>query len=364
MSDPVDKFIRNVMLYANVTKRRRRVQMVTIKDIAKQLDLSASTISRALNDHPAISEETKKLVLECVKQNSYVPNRNARNLVNRQNHTIGFMIPEISDVFFAQSAHGVEEVLYRSGHEIVYSSTERNPARVLDFLTRAQEYRYSGVFLTPDKWDDNLIETVHKLGIPVVSLRRKTPRTTPEIPYVDSNHYEGCYEATEYLISQGHTEIGLISSETLINTERLSGYEQAMRKNNLHTNVMCDPMTKHASKRYTVGYNAAKSLLEQNPDVTAVLATDDRFAIGAMEYFYEIGLKIPEDISIIGCDDRLEGRLFPILLSTVQQDLNELGRQAAEMMLRMVNSHTLQSSSISLKSRLILRRTTGPKRAR
>lgn len=336
--------------------------MVTIKDIARQLNLSASTVSRALNDHPAISPETKKRVLECVDRQNYTPNRNARNLVNRQNHTIGFMIPDISDSFFSHSAFGVEEVLYRSGHEIAYSSTGRNPERVRDFLVRAREYRYSGVFLTPDAWDDALIDMVHKIGIPVVSLRRKTPRTDPEIPYVDSDHYGGCREATEYLISLGHTDIGMLTSETIINTERLQGYEETIRRNGLRPHINCETSLPHSSVRYEVGYNAARTLLERNPEITALLATDDRFAIGAMEYLDHMGIDVPGDISVIGCDDRLEGRLFPIQLSTVRQDLHELGRQAAEMLLRMIAEESFQPASVSLKSKLVLRRTTGPRK--
>ena len=333
--------------------------MYTIKDIARELHLSPSTVSRALNGNPLISLKTRKKVAECARNHGYVPDRNARNLVTRSNRTVGFMIPDISDSFFSYSAAGVEEVLYRNGYEVVYCSTNRELGRVEEFLIRAQEYRYSGVFLTPDWWNEELIELVHKIGLPVVSLRRKTPQTTPEIPYVDSDHYGGCKEAAEYLIAQGHREIGLICMNTQIELERRQGYEDTVARHGLRPHIEFSPFS---TNRIEIGFQAAKTMLEREPEISAIIATGDKQALGAMEYFDRAGLRTPEDISLIGCDDQAEGRVFSIQLSTVQQAVNELGIQAAEMMMRMIADPAYTPSSVILKSKLLLRRTTGPRK--
>ena len=228
--------------------------MVTIKDIAEMTHLSPSTVSRVLNHHPAISESTRKLVMECVEKLQYAPNRNAQNLVRQSSRTIAFMIPDIADTYFSSAAVGVEEILHQNRYDIVYINTNREPARVLGLLNQCREYQYSGVFVTPDVWDDALLAAIHAMPVPVISLRRKPPYTIPEIPYVDSDHYTGAREATEYLFSLGHTEIALITANTLIYNERQRGYEEAIRNHRLKKHVSCLKTGVPSSMRFRAGY--------------------------------------------------------------------------------------------------------------
>lgn len=336
---------------------------MTIKDIARELGLSPSTVSRALNNHPAINQNTKKLVLDFVELHNYTPNQNARNLVNQKSHTIGFMIPDISDSFFSHAAFGVEEVLYKNNYEIAYSSTERKIERVRDFLIRAKEHRYSGVFITPDFWDQELIALINKIDIPIVSLRRKTPRVGLNIPYVDSDHYGGIRSAVDYLVSLGHKNIGMISADTIIEKERSTAYRDAMTKHNLQHCIFDKVSTKFASDRLARGHKAAKLMLEQNPQLTALIASDDMMAIGVLEYLHSIGKSAPEHLSVIGCDDRPEGRLFPLQLTTIQQALHEIGKQAAMMIIQLIQNPSKQPASIALKTNLLPRKTTAPPRS-
>ena len=335
--------------------------MVTIKDIAKRTNLSPSTVSRVLNGNPAISEATRRLVFKAAEEMHYSPNLHARSLVKRQSRTIAFMIPDIADNYFSVSAVGVEEVLQASGYDVVYTNTNRDPKRVLKFLDQAVEYRHAGVFVTPDIWTEELLKRIQKLDIPAIALRRKTPFMVPEIPYVDSDHYSGFQEATAYLYSLGHREIGLITADTMIYNERQRGYEEVIRSHGLTPRIHRFDAPVPATLRYQAGYDAAGELMAQG-DVTAIVATDDRFAIGVLEYLNDSGRRVPEDVSVIGCDDRPEGQLWPFHLSTVKQDIVELGRSAAQMMLRMLNDTEYQPVSMSLKPRLVLRNTTAPRR--
>lgn len=336
--------------------------MVTIKDIAEMTHLSPSTVSRVLNHHPAISESTRKLVMECVEKLQYTPNRNAQNLVRQSSRTIAFMIPDISDTYFSSAAVGVEEILHQNRYDIVYINTNREPARVLGLLNQCREYQYGGVFVTPDVWDDALLAAIHAMPVPVISLRRKPPYTIPEIPYVDSDHYTGAREATEYLFSLGHTEIALITANTLIYNERQRGYEEAIRNHRLKKHVSCLKTGVPSSMRFRAGYQAAKELLEGEASISAILSTDDRMAIGVLEYLAETGRSAPQDVSVIGCDDRPEGQLYPFQLTTIRQDILEIGRNAAQMMVRMIEDREYQPVSLSLKPRLIVRNSTGPKK--
>lgn len=332
--------------------------MVTIKDIARATSLSTSTVSRALNQHPAISQATRDLVLKCAEELHYTPNHHARSLVRRRSNTIGFMIPDIADNYFSISATGVENVLFRNGYDIVYTNTDRKPERLFNFLERAREHQYAGVMITPDAWTEGLIDKIHALGMPAISLRRKSPYTQPEIPYVDSDHYTGFREATGYLCSMGHKSIGLITADTLIYNERQTGYEEALRQFRLAPVMYRFPNAVPGSERYKAGYMAAEYLMKDRP-LTAIIATDDRFAIGTMEYLNTQGLKVPQDVSVIGCDDRPEGQLYPFRLTTIKQDIVELGRNAGRMIMRMIEEEDYVPVSISLKPRLVVRSTTG-----
>lgn len=338
--------------------------MLTIKDIAKQLGMSPSTVSRALNNHPKISEKTRKTVMDYVEKNHYTPNLNARNLVNRNSHVIGFMIPDISDSFFSRSAFGVEELLYQNGYDIAYSSTERSVKRVKAYLINCMEHRFSGAFVTPDEWTDDLVELIHNLNIPIVSLRRKTPRTSPEIPYVDSDHYGAIRTAMDYLFKLGHIDIGMISADTIIERERLNSYHDVMKEMGLKSCFVDGITTKVSANRIESGYKAAKIILERNPTLTAIVSSDDMMAIGIMEYLNKMGKSVPEDISVIGCDDRLEGRLYPIQLTTMQQSLHEMGNQAASMMLKLIQARNRQIPSVTLSTILVERKTAGQARTK
>ena len=331
--------------------------MVTIKDIAKYTNLSPSTVSRVLNGNPAISEATRDLVFKAAEEMHYSPNLHARSLVNRRSTVIGFMIPDISDNYFSVSAVGVEEVLQANGYDVVYTNTNRDPKRVLGFLDRAQEYRYAGVLVTPDLWTDELLQRIRKLDMPAIALRRKTPFMKSVLPYVDSDHYSGFQEATAYLYSLGHRNIGLVTADTMIYNERQRGYEEVIRAHGLKPYIHRFDAPVPATLRYQAGYDAAEALMKEG-DVTAILATDDRFAIGVLEYLNISGRRVPEEVSVIGCDDRPEGQLWPFRLSTVKQDIIELGRSAAQMMLRMLNDPDYHPVSMSLKPRLVLRSTT------
>lgn len=290
--------------------------MVTIKDIAKYTNLSPSTVSRVLNGNPAISEATRKLVYKAAEEMHYSPNLHARSLVNHRCNTIGFMIPDIADSYFSVSAVGVEEEFQVNGYDVVYTNTNRDPKRVLGFLDRAAEYRYAGVLITPDVWTDDLLRRIRKLEMPTIALRRKTPFMVSGIPYVDSDHYSGFQEATAYLYSLGHRNIGLITADTMIYNERQRGYEEVIRAHGLTALIHRFDAPVRAAMRYQAGYDAAQSLMKKS-DVTAIITTDDRFAIGVLEYLNAAGCKVPEDVSVIGCDDRPEGQLWPFRLSTV-----------------------------------------------
>lgn len=331
--------------------------MVTIRDVAKHLGVSVSTVSRAINNHPDIREETKHKVLEAMRQLNYTPNSLARSLIQRKTYTIGLMIPDIADTFFSASAHGVEETMAQSGHQVIYGSTGRNPEKEKAFLINAVERRLDGIIITPDHVDEEFLKLLDRIDIPIVMLRRKTSDDS-KMPFVDVDHYSGACVATEHLISLGHQEIGFIGLPTQIGEERFRGYADTLRQHNL-TPYRKDIMTSGRTREEVEGGRTAmKHLHQENPQLTAVFAANDQLGIGVLEYLAINNISVPENIAVIGFDNIVFSDLHWIKLSTMEQPRKEMGIKAAQLLLQMILKKEERPRSVILKANLIQRRST------
>lgn len=333
--------------------------MLTIKDIAKDLNLSASTVSRVLKDSPQIGMKTKQMVLEYVKEHNYIPNRFAQNLVTQQSKTIGYMIPDISDGFYSQSAYGIESVIVPAGYDIAYHSTQRNTHNIFKFLEQAVEYRYLGVFLTPNEWTQELIEKIKVLPIPVVLLRRRTPKELEGVPSVGTDYICGMEQAVNHLASLGHKDILYIGSQD----ERMTGYDKAMSSCGFISHCYDTGFCFETEVRIKLGKTAMSRLLIQYPEATAVICTDDYTALGAMEALSERGITVPEKYSVVGFDNREISRLYCTNLTTVHQFQFEIGKEAAEVMLKMIHDPNYEPESFLKKPKIIVRKTSGEVRS-
>lgn len=335
--------------------------MATIKDIASRLNLSSSTVSRALTDNEGVSEATRELVKRTAEEMNYTINRFAKNLVTKTSYTIGFMIPDISDVFFSKSAYGVEEALKNTGYSLSYTNVERNSDRVLEYLKRAEEYQYDGIFITLDAWTDQVVKQLRALRIPIVSLRRRTPNLLEgKVPFVDSDHEDGVDQVVKHLVTLGHRSIGFIGFDTPVGLERTRSYHLAAEKYGIEKVLLQNYSFHDAGIRIMLGYKSAERLLGEHPNLTALFAADDQLALGVLQYLDEKHIDVPGQISVIGYDDRDVSGLFCIQLSTLRQQLFELGYQAGQLMLDMIASPDQPAKSAIIKPKLIVRKTTGP----
>ncbi|MFD0680227.1 MULTISPECIES: LacI family DNA-binding transcriptional regulator [unclassified Paenibacillus] len=329
--------------------------MPTIKDLAKELGVSVSTVSRALNNHPDIRQETKREVLEAMKRINYTPNALARSLIQRKSNTIGLMIPDITDPFFSAMAHDVEEVLSDNGYLVIYVNTSRRPDKEKRFLTSVLERKMDGIIVTPDFLDEDGIELLQRLKIPVVFLRRRPPQQL-EMPFVDVDHYEGTCNAMDYLFSLGHKEIGFIGMPpySFTGKERYRGYIDSLKKQGIEPaekGIIWDGRTMQCGSR------SMGKLMEDYPAMTAVFAANDLLAIGALEWLAEHKISVPGQMSVLGFDNLEVSNLHWIKLTTVAQPRQEMGRKAAELLMQMLLENRLTADSILLNTQLIVRQT-------
>lgn len=329
--------------------------MPTIKDIAKKLGVSVSTVSRALNNHPDIREETKEEVLEAIKKLNYTPNALARSLIHKRSYTIGLMIPDITDQFFSAMAQGVEEVLSDSGYLVVYGNMSRNPKKERIFLQNASERKMDGLIVTPDTMDDEMIELLQRLGIPVVFLRRRPPASL-QMPFVDVDHYKGTCKAIEYLLSLGHRDIGFIGlpDYSFTGRERYRGFIDTMNRHGieLHSNGCV-----FDERSIALGYQGMAKLHANYPGMTAVFAANDLLGVGALEWLAENRISVPEQMSVVGFDNLEMTNLHWIKLTTVAQPRTEMGKKAAELLMEMISEKRLASESILFDTELVIRNT-------
>lgn len=304
----------------------------SIKTIAQILGISLSTVSRALNDHPDVNIQTKELVLAKAKELNYTPNAFARGLVHKKSYTVGLMIPDITDVFFADIAREIENVLFPAGYQVVYGSTVRNADKEKEFIKNAVSRQFDGLILTPDHFDEQLIELLKTLEIPVVLLRR---RGVPQlnIPYIDVDHYKAACEAVQYLIELGHKKIGFLSmpDTSFTGQMRKQGYVDTLKKYRL------SPLIEEGGRMIEDGREGMRRLLEKH-DITAIFAANDLLGIGALEYLTVHNISIPEKISVIGFDNIEISALYWIQLTTMDQPRKLMGQQVANLLLQMIQA--------------------------
>lgn len=329
--------------------------MTTIKDVAKKLGVSVSTVSRAMNNHPDIRPETKQEVLEAMKELNYTPNAVARSLIQRRSYTIGLMMPDITDPFLSAMAQGIEEVLSDDGYQVVYGNTSRSREKEESFLLSAGQRKMDGLIITSDFMDSEMIQLLKNLDIPVVFLRRRPPAEL-EMPFVDVDHYQGSCKAVEYLLSLHHEHIGFIGMPEYSYTgqERYRAYRDTMNKHgiDIHPEGIV-----FGARSYEGGFQAMAQLASAYPQMTAVFAANDILAIGALEWLAEQKVSVPGQMSIVGFDNLEVSNLHWIKLTTVAQPRKEMGRRAAELLMTMIQTKGAKGSSILFDTELIIRNT-------
>ncbi len=313
-----------------------RSSQVTIKDLAKELGISPSTVSRALKDHPDISMETKKAVTRLAEELNYQPNSIALSLRHRKTNTIGVIIPEIVHFFFSTVISGIEDIAYGAGYSVIISqSNESYEREVLDTQALFNN-RVDGILMSISKETKDYahIESVHRRGVPIVFFDRKCDAFESSTVLVDD--FQGGYQATRHLIEQGYSRIVHIAgpSNLDLTRERAQGYKKALEDSGLSYSenmIIKDEIStdlEHTKKLVTEFLNQSGTM----PD--AIFANNDITALGAMHAIKERGLKVPDDIGVVGFSNWQFTSMTEPTISTVSQPGFEMGQEAARLLIR------------------------------
>ncbi len=330
-------------------------RQVTIKDIAQQLGFSVSTVSRALKDHPDISIKTREAVKELAKILGYKPNRIALNLKNSKTNTIGLIIPEVEHNFFSSIINGIEEVAYENNYYVmVFQSSESYMREMLNVQALATN-RVDGVLVSYSKETQNFshFKQLIEYEIPLVFFDRVV--TDLHADTVVSDDFHGAYNAVEHLIKKGCRNIALYSSprHMRISKDRHDGYKKALEDNGMKYSTdliySCDT--------YEDAMKISKSILKKQDRPDGVFAVNDMTAIGVIKTAKGLGISIPEELKVVGFENCRSAIVIDPELTTVDQFGYELGKQAANLLLKRINTndYNYKTENIVVKPKLIVR---------
>jgi LacI family transcriptional regulator len=311
---------------------------VTIKDISKALNLSASTVSRALRGSYQISDETKKIVLEYAEKINYRPNPIALSLKERRSRAIGVMVCEIANNFFSEAINGIESIAYNRGYHVIitqsHESEEREKVNVQHHASRSVDGLL--ISLASETGDITYLKDLVDKGLPIVFFDRITDEI--DTHKVTANNYLGAFHATEHLIFQGYKKIAHITSSPSlsITTERLKGYKDALQKHNIPFN---DSLVKYCNYGGMVLAEIENAIAElQNARVKpdAVFTASDRITTLCFELVKD--LKLKKELGFAGFTNSKVGQLFNPPMTVVKQPAFEIGQMATQLLIEMIES--------------------------
>ena len=329
----------------------------TIKEIARIANVSAMTVSRALNNRHSVRGATRKKILKIANRLGYMPNRIARSLVSKKSDLISLIVADISNQFFAEISRGIEDRARENGYHVIFSSTDDDPKNLESSVRMMREMGVDGFIIAAVSLEEPIVDELLDQDIPVVLINRRIKKSN--VNYVVVDNHKGAYLAVEHLINIGYKKIGIISGRSSVSTgkERLQGYRKGLLDHGLKFQKEYSsqgPFTKEHGKK------AAQKMLTLKNRPEAIFAASDNIALGVMNAAGELGLKIPEDLAIVGFDDTNFSSNSKIRLTTVSQRKYEMGERGVQILIDLIeNQESDYINKVVLEPRLIIRESCG-----
>lgn len=338
---------------AKAKKSRKRP---TQADVANLAGVSQTTVSQVLNDADiAIPEETRKRILKAMNELGYIPNRMARSLRSGETRTIGMIVPDSANPFFAEVARGVEDASFKQGYSVILCNSDGNLDKELLYSDVLTEMQIDGILFIAAGLSEEHIQTLQERRIPLVVVDREIPDVAVDSVLADNT--KGGWLATRHLIELGHRRIGCIQgpSDLSPSADRIIGYRRALEEAGISVD---EEIMVRGDFQYEGGHQAARRLLTSEKPPTAVFACNDLMAIGTISAAVEMGYQIPDDLSVVGYDDLPLARFANPPLTTVVQPKHEIGTIAATMLLERVRDMDAPSHRRVLDTSICVRRST------
>jgi LacI family transcriptional regulator len=333
--------------------------MPTVHDVAKLAGVSPITVSRVINNSGYISAATRDRVETVIKEIGYVPNTLARGLRSKRTNTLALVVTDITNPYFTSMARGVEDVAGASNYAVIYCNTDESETKEEKYANILAQRQVDGVLLVPACGNAKIINFLESNNISVVVLDRRVSGVNTDFVRADSEN--GANRLIKLLIGLGHERIAVITGPKKVSTavDRVKGYRQALVDAGLKENEL----VYYGSFTQQSGYDFTKQAMLQSPRPTAIFAANNFILIGVVKALRELQLKVPEDISVVGFDDFPESMLVKPFFTAVLQPAYEMGRLAAELLLKRISGELSgECQKIILPTEIIERESSGPKK--
>ncbi len=331
---------------------------LNIKDIAKLAGVGVSTVSRVINQHTDVKEETRKHVLEVIETYNFIPNNSARNLKRSESMDVGILIKGMYNPFFAKMIQNIEKRLSYAGYSAIIHYNIDDTKDIDAAYEFIMEKKLKGIICLGGDFDQLTNTEIERLRVPFILTSTEFPLTLDKRIFssVNIDNEKAAFKAVDYLFGIGHRKIGLITTgadDKSVGTIRTEGYIKALVANELGK---MDNYFDVGAYTFETGYLAMKRLLDKANDLTAVFAISDVMAIGAAKAIHESGRRIPEDISLVGFDDIDYAAYFSPALTTVHQPVDEIADSTADLMISILDDDGVHKH-IVFDTELIMRQS-------
>ena len=332
------------------------VAHATIKDIAHKLQISTSTVSRALRDRYDVNPETRRRVMECARELNYLPSLQALGLLTRKTLTLGVVVPEIDNQFFSRAIHGIEDVAFEHDYHILICQTRDNGEREARIIEKLLSQRVDGIIvsLAGGSGDLTHLKRVLQYDVPLVLFDRVS--SDIETHKVVNNDYQGALEAVNHLLATGRRCIAHLAGPLHLTnaSERYRGYADALRNAKGH---VCRELVVPSGFKQELALENTLKLLREHPETDAIFCASDNVAIGALRAARQLGLQVPQQLAIMGFSNLAVSEILDPPLSTVAQPAFEMGQEAARLLLNSMHHEGKPQppETIQLPTQLIIR---------
>jgi len=343
-----------ITLTVTLTEIGDNMKYITLKMVAEKAGVSVNTASRAINNKSDINEETKKKVLKIAQELGYVQNATAVALRTKKTRTLGVVIADNRNPFYAEVLNGMEVAAREKNYHIILANTQRDYKKEEEAINLLLAKRVDGLLITPVQDKDDDIKNLIDANIPFVVVGRDFENI--EVDAVYNDEVKGGFLATEYLIKKGHKRIALINGFLHKSPAkgRLEGYKKALKEYGIPFD---GALVSFGDIDVKDGHERTKQMLGKNLDFTAIFSYNDMMAFGVMQAIREKGLRIPEDIGLVGYDDIPFSSLISPSLTTIRLKKQDLGIESVELLLSRINGSRKKIKKVMLGVELTIRKT-------
>ncbi|MEQ6388721.1 catabolite control protein A [Bacillaceae bacterium S4-13-58] len=328
---------------------------ITIYDVAREANVSMATVSRVVNGNPNVKPATRKKVSEVIERLGYRPNAVARGLASKKTTTVGVIIPDISSVFFAELARGIEDIATMYKYNIILANSDQNKEKELHLINTMLGKQVDGLIFMGGSISEEHITSFKTSQVPIVLAA--TLDDSKEISTVNINYERAAYDAVKYLVENGNKKIGFITGpiETAIDNEKYKGYQTALHEASIEVD---EELIIQGDYSYDSGMEAVDQFFNLTNPPTAIFVSSDEMALGVIHGVQDRGLSVPQDVEVVGYDNTRLATMVRPTLSTIVQPMYDIGAVSMRLLTKYMNKEQVDETKVVLPHRFVERDST------